>query len=110
MQAGAGAPERILSAGGAPLKALPAPDNLTRKRGLHPSIQIRNGMRPSDGVYRLILVLFALDVAIGAALVLAGIYLIESREVTIAGAGLTLVGAGLFLFFLVLGRRRSDGA
>lgn len=64
-------------------------------------------LRPSEGIYRLILALFALDTVLGIGLLLVGELLIESREISIAGGGLALIGAGLFLFFLALGRRRQ---
>lgn len=62
---------------------------------------------PRDAIYRLMLAVMLLDVALGIALAFAGEALLASREVTIAGIGLAAIGGGLFFFFRALGRREA---
>lgn len=63
---------------------------------------------PREWIYRFILILMLVDVALGLALVVIGAAVLQAPAITVAGGGLALAGGGLFLFFLFLGRHEAS--
>jgi predicted MFS family arabinose efflux permease len=59
----------------------------------------------NDSTYRAIVFLMALDIVLGAGIGAMGYALLGSTSIALAGAGLSVCGMVLLLFFELLGRR-----
>lgn len=62
---------------------------------------------PQDGIYRAILVIMVLTILFGAVVTLAGHYYFNDPGVSRFGFGVVMVGAVIYLFFRILGRRQA---
>lgn len=60
---------------------------------------------PNDGLFRAILLVLVVSALLGAAIMLAGEYFLQSPEVVRLGTGIAIVCGGLYFFFRLLGKR-----
>jgi hypothetical protein len=62
---------------------------------------------PDDGIYRAILLVLVISLLAGAAISLAGEYILQSKPVSRAGAWLAIVSGAVYFFFRWFGRREA---
>lgn len=55
--------------------------------------------------HRIVVILLACDVVIGATIAAVGYALLENRAIALGGAALALIGVALLVFFGLFGRR-----
>ena len=60
---------------------------------------------PNDGLFRAILLVLVVSAMLGAAIMLAGEYFLQSPEAALLGTWIAIVCGGLYFFFRLLGKR-----
>ena len=60
---------------------------------------------PKDGLFRAILLVLVVSAMIGAAIMLAGEYYLQSQEAVRLGTGIAITCGALYFFFRLLGKR-----